>query len=530
MKKKAILSLALALTLLLALFSACASSGGTDAPAPSGGTDKPSGGTDAPSGGTDEELAEIVMYITDMNTGSTTSDEHKKAIEDAVNAISEPQIGVHVTIKSTQTAEYMTGMPLDIAGGERLDIVSVFPMAPINLTSLYSSSYLLDIAPYLETEGPDILDVAGPYMGAVTIGSGVYMVPNIRNYASSEFMVWRADWIDELGYTDLVQTMTTWAEFEEVLDAILEKYGVAPIAARGDNEDSRVLYHGTGGITLAGTGDFSNALVTDNVGDNLYALATDADTNTVSNIYLDPHFVESCETMKRWYDAGYIYADGPVTQDDVATQVKNGIAAGFTVTSEIGVEVAKESQTGYRMYATKLCDAMVTSGVVSRFGLGVAVNSEEPEAAVRFINLLMTSKELNNLLDYGIEGEDWQMLDTGEAGLTENSQYHGMDFILGNAFLAEAWDGNGADYRERCRAANDAAPISSYLGFSFDTSELSNTVAAITAVQQEYIPGLTCGLYEQANYDAFLTKLEAAGIDDYVAEAQKQLDAWLAAK
>ena len=122
------------------------------------------------------------------------------------------------------------------------------------------------------------------------------------------------------------------------------------------------------------------------------------------------------------------------------------------------------------------------------------------------------------------------MLDTGEAGLTENSQYHGMDFILGNAFLAESWDGNGADYRQRCREANDAAPISSYLGFSFDTSELANTVAAITAVQQEYIPGLSCGLYEQANYEAFLAKLESAGIDDYVAAAQKQLDAWLAAK
>ena len=534
MKRKAILALVLALALVFALFSACAKSGteaasgsdsSTAANTSSGdnaGSDPDTEDTDAEAA-TDEEIAEIVMYIVDMNVTSATSDEHKQAIEDAINAITEPQIGVHVTFKTSQTAEYMTGMPLDIAGGETLDIVGVFPMAPINLTSLYSNNQLLDISPYLETEGQDILSVAGPYLDAVTIAGGIYMVPNIRNYASSEYMIWIADWIDELGYTDLVQNMTTWAEFEEVMNAIHDKYGVAAMAAQGSGEDTRVLLHGTGGITFSGTGDLNNALVTDNVGDNLYVVATDPDTNKAYNLYTDPHFAEGCETTKRWYDEGLIYADAAVTQDDVAVQVKNEVAAGYIVTSELGVEVAKESQCDHRMYATKLCDAMVTSGVVTRFGLAVAVNSEEPAAAVRFLNLLMTSKELNNLLDYGIEGEDWQMLDTGEAGLTENSQFHGMDFMLGNAFLAESWDGNGADYRERCREANDAAPISSYLGFSFDTSELANTVAAITSVQQEYLPGLTCGLYEEENYNTFLSKLESAGINDYIAEAQTQI-------
>lgn len=38
------------------------------------------------------------------------------------------------------------------------------------------------------------------------------------------------------------------------------------------------------------------------------------------------------------------------------------------------------------------------------------------------------------------------------------------------------------------------------------------------------------GLYTEENYNAFLSKLESAGIGEYIDAAQTQLDAWLAAK
>ncbi len=531
MKKVRILALVLALTLLAGLLAACGTSeaGDTSSNAQSGSQSGSQSGGTADGGVIDEEeLIPLKMYM--FASEDRMDDAHEEKLEAAINAIAGPEAGVEIDIVMFAIGDYMTKAPLELAGGSGADLIIVGPMQGINLSTLYSASYLMDISPYLEEYGTNITSILGDYLNAVTINGGVYMVPNYRNYASSVYICWNKAWIDELDLADAVQNMSSWEEFEQVVAALAEAYGVTPIASRGSNEDSRILCHGTAGSTFSGTGSFDNALVTDAVGDTLYALITDSDTDTVSCLYDEEIFVQACQKAKEWFDKGWIYEDASFTDLSQEDQILNEVAACFLVTSELGVEIAKQTATKHELYATKVVSTAVCSSVVSRFGLAVNSVCEEPEAAVRFMDLLISNGELNDLFNWGLEGEDWQKLDSGEIGYVEGYQYHGADYLVGNAFLSQVWEGNGADYRERCREEMQAAPVSKYLGFSLESSKLDNTVAALTAVQEEFLPSITTGLYTDEMYQNFLSKLDAAGIDDYIAEAQTQLDAWLAAK
>ena len=73
------------------------------------------------------------------------------------------------------------------------------------------------------------------------------------------------------------------------------------------------------------------------------------------------------------------------------------------------------------------------------------------------------------------------------------------------------------------------AKTSPYLGLSIDTSSLDMYIGQITAVNDQYVKSLTCGAYTKESYEEYLTKLDAAGVQDYLGAFQEQLDAWLAA-
>jgi putative aldouronate transport system substrate-binding protein len=136
-----------------------------------------------------------------------------------------------------------------------------------------------------------------------------------------------------------------------------------------------------------------------------------------------------------------------------------------------------------------------------------------------------------NLITRGQEGVDYRLVD-GECvyDLAETGHYYyEADFLIGNNLLTHPVQGQGADYFKEIKAINDAATISPYLGFVFDTTGLDLTIANLTAVGDQYSADLGSGNYTPELFAECKAKYEAAGVHDYIAETQKQLDAWMAA-
>ena len=181
------------------------------------------------------------------------------------------------------------------------------------------------------------------------------------------------------------------------------------------------------------------------------------------------------------------------------------------------------------MTCVKVLSLPITTSSCTKFVWAVPQTATEPEAAVKMLNLMYTDARICNLLTWGIEGRDYDVVD-GMACYPEgvdanNCAYHTADFVYGNQFLALPWNGQGSDFRQTSKTDMEAAPASAYLGFSCDTSGIENELTAITNTINEFLPGLDSGVAAEGQYEAFLEKLENSGVQKVVDTYQEQLNA-----
>ena len=111
-----------------------------------------------------------------------------------------------------------------------------------------------------------------------------------------------------------------------------------------------------------------------------------------------------------------------------------------------------------------------------------------------------------------------------------NSEYyHTMNWLLPNQFIAHIWEGDSLDLWERTEKFNETAPQSKALGFSFDNSEYASEYTALSNIYDEYKKQLMFGFLDpEVGIAEMMEKMEAAGLNEYIAAKQEALDAWAA--
>ena len=539
-KTKRLLALLLALVMVATTMAACSKSEGggqttkpTEAPAQTQGGEETKAPettagdttgeeTQAPAGEQtwDGEVTDINVMLMDLRGVS----ENAQPVIDAMNEITEKSIGVRIHVTWAGTGDYATQLNLSISGNEQLDLAMIAPIEASSFTTLSSNGQLMDITEYMNNEGKDALALVKDYIGAYSIEGKIYGIPTYRNYGSSVYLIMRKDILEQVGMMEKAENLSSWSEVEEIFAAVAEQTELAPIAGA-----KNVSYQGG---SLFGDNSFANTTSFDNLSDVLNVVFTDNEGN-VTLLQENEAYRTQMDMVRSWYEKGWIYKDSLVTTDHVDTLLKAGVAFCAIETSELGVETSKLEATGYDMLCVELVPNMIGSSYVNKFGLCVPVTAQEPEAAVRWINALFTNPDLTNLLVWGREGEDYVMVN-GEADYPEGKDassvaYHTADFLYGNYFNAHPWAGNGADFREVALNALKSSPVSPYLGFAVDQSELTNTIAAITSVVDKYKGTIYCGAYTDAEYDEFVTSLKTAGVEEYLAAYQEQLKAWIEA-
>ena len=461
------------------------------------------------------DVDEIQIMLFDLRGVS----DHAEKVTAAMNAITEPTIGVKANIKWIDMASYVTQVGLSMSSGEQVDIISVTPIPPTDYTTMVGSKQLMDITDYLEADGQELMAICGDYMDAMAVNGRFYGVPCYRNYANVTYAIMRKDILDELGLTEEASKITSYAEYSDILAKVKEGTDIYPLGAFNNRIDVPCL-----------TGDnFSDTVVYDTLGDNLQMIFTD-DEGNVSLLPEQEVFRNGREIVRDWYSRDFIHKDSTISDEHVDTLMKTGVIFSSIQGSEIGVETAKQEATGYEMLCVELFRSYVRSANVIQFGMAVPSTAAEPEAAVRWLNALYSDPQLTNLLTWGIEGEDYVVKDgvaTFPEGVTaDNVEYHSADFLYGNYFADYPWEGTSADFRNEAKAFLDAAPISPYLGFNMDMSELTNVITALTGIKQKYTSDIYCGKFTDEQYETYIADAKTAGADEYIAVHQEQLSAW----
>jgi len=509
MKAKKWIALVLAVLMVAAIFTACAS-GET----PSGGNS--SGGN----GGADDEgeIVEIEFWLAAFGTMSDV-----EPVDEAVNAITEKEIGVHVNFTRIAPADFETQLTLAITNREQIDVAGLRPNSFMNL---YAAGCLRDVTEEVNQYGQEMKALFGDLLNSTTIDGKLYGFPCYRQLNSNYYIIMRTDVLEDLGLTEQASNIKTWADYEVILDAI--KNSDWPMSAVGKS--------GIGGMTHQGAlfcGTKPSDMYTfDALGDNVYCIITDNNGN-VGSLIESPQYLEQVKMYANWMAAGYIYPDGPYDTETYQSAMGKGAYATTLATCEYGVEVNWKQATSLDLTCPMIAPGAITTASAQKFGTFVPASSKEPAAAVKFLNLMHTNADLMNVLIFGVEGKHYLVNEQGVAHYPEGMGaadvgYHSMDFTMGNQFLCRPWDGSDPDFREKALVDFQNAPVSPYLGLTVDLKEYNTLVAGLSAVTAEYYTVVSSGYYTDELYKEYVDKLHATGMDEYLAIFQDAVNDFLA--
>lgn len=209
----------------------------------------------------------------------------------------------------------------------------------------------------------------------------------------------------------------------------------------------------------------------------------------------------------------------------------------FSVTSSLkpGKYAELANQTGLqgKLAQLELNTKTIATSETAGSMLGISSTSQDQERAMMFINLLHTDVYLNNLLNYGIEGEHFVKLSENIIKPTEKTEKYNpsSNWMFGNQFLNYIWESEDPNKWNSFREFDQNAKTSPALGFVFDGEAVRAEVVAVVNVDCQYQTALESGSVDVDKVlPEYISKLEAAGIDKIIGEKQAQFDKYLASK
>ena len=151
---------------------------------------------------------------------------------------------------------------------------------------------------------------------------------------------------------------------------------------------------------------------------------------------------------------------------------------------------------------------------------------------MEFLNLMYTDSTLSNLINYGIEDIHYvkksEHIIAYPDGITNSNSSYGNIIHFGDARLNYMHTPfTEQNYEELEQYSPSNAVTSSAFGYTFNTENVNKQISAVNHVIKEYRPGLVCGITDIDDLlPKFIDALKEAGIDEIIAENQRQFDQW----
>lgn len=473
-----------------------------------------------------EDMAEIVVMYPAMSSIPSGLED----VETAINEITEKEINTHVKLLMTESGSHDQQLNLMMSANEQLDLVVTIPAGASSFSTMASQGQLMDITEIMEAYAPKTLATVGDLIRGTQMDGRTYGLTCYNSFATGIFINMRTDVLRDLNLLEKAENITSFTEFEEIMKAVKESgewnylAGIAPSDSRGS-----VLANNT---SVAFADKFDDCRPMDNLGNTQAAVAVLDSSAQVVNTFATEEWKHNCDIVREWYDKGYVYKDSSTTSEMGASIIKANAAFSYICQAELGSEANINANCGMDMTSVLVTKLPITTGSLTKFTWGVPTISKEPKAAVTFLEMLFNDSRVANLFIWGREGIDYEVGADGIAKYIEGNEepaYHSDAFLAPNKFTVCPWEGDDPLQLEKARQNMAHALTSDYLGFSVDTSSLSNEVSAVTNVIAQYQAQLSSGVADDSVYEDFLRKLDTSGIDKMINLYQEELDQWLEA-
>lgn len=513
--KKRVVTVILATVMTLGLV-ACGG-GGTGSSDDVAGGNVDSGNSSGENGGSYDQVTYAYASFNNI-----PSEEDLDVVEEAINEITRKKIGVEVTLMPLSIAEYSQKVSLELQGGGKIDVFESLG----DFGNAVATDMCYDITDLLNQYGSATKELLGEdYLAACTSKGKIYGVPTYKPFALTPMIVYRQDIADELGLD-----MTMVNSLDDVT-AVLEQVK----AAKPDMIPLSPTQAGTLGTELT-------MKEIDYLNDDFYSPVGGLIGNelNVMDLYSSDEFMAICQFARDLYVKDLVMKDAATTTSMAAENMSSGnyfaYIASYSYPEKDTAASLQAQCGGFELGAKIIGDAYLSTGDINALTWMIASTTDVPEAAMKFLDLTFTDKDVINLIIYGIEGRDYVQVGDGTVTYPEGQDSTTVPYTaqlscgtLGNFFLMYPMVGTDPASLDWELEQNKKAATSPAMGFTFDASALNTQYTAVKNVISQYLPGFVCGsLDPNAEMDKFITALNDAGYQDILNAKQEQLDAWAA--
>jgi len=157
-------------------------------------------------------------------------------------------------------------------------------------------------------------------------------------------------------------------------------------------------------------------------------------------------------------------------------------------------------------------------------------SAKNPEGALKFLAWLWGSQENYMFCLYGEEGKDWELNEDGRLVLLSNTARgdgYFYEWMFRNYNYKVFAEGVSDAYIEEYMHWDDEAIASAMLGFAFDNTGFEAIENACKEAWKNVTPILYGYVDFETSYPAAMAELETAGMNEFVAEVNRQLQEFM---
>jgi putative aldouronate transport system substrate-binding protein len=490
-RKKGLSLLALVLVLSLVL-AAC------------GGKNNESGseGSNSGTNGGSEAPVELVWYT----IGTPPRDLQK--VNDEINKLTAEKINATVKIKMLDWGEYSQKMQIAIASGENFDIAFTSSWANDYFGNAKKNAFLA-IDDLLKSHGQGIVAALHPdFLEGTKVNGHNYGIPANKELPQQRVFRFNKTFVDK--YNLDISGVKTLQDLEPILKTFKENEPtIAPIPAK-----IAEFFHVDMPIN-----DIP-----------IIGMPLDTTDYKLINVWETDEAKAYLETMHRYYQAGYLPKD-VATQKDAGDYFKTGQWLVDVADSQPLADNLWSADAGYEVVSVPMQDPISFNWSVAGSMQAISINSEHPEKAMEFLNLLYTDADLMNMLDFGIQDVHYTKTGDNTKDIIPDSGYGFPAFTAGNLMLTYLNSNDAPDKWEQFQKFNDSATAAPLLGFQVDTSKITSELASLKNTKDAVYDALFSGTVDPAvQLPKAIEKFKENGLDKVMAEIQSQIDAWVASK
>lgn len=460
-------------------------------------------------------------------------------VNDAINEYLTEKVNAKVNLHYWSTQEDWDRMTTMISAGQDVGIIGFGSQTKLDYVVQSQRGAYYPMDDLLEQYAPDTKALFSDVIwDSMKIDGHIYGIPTLKDNGYYISMIYNDTMAQELGIDMSKVEYHDWRDMEALGLEVKEKRD----AAHPEWADYPV-FKGNGLIY-----PYNFAFETF-LNDSYLAVCDidkfddlkSSDENTVVNFYATQEFRDYAVQRQRMVDEGiYEYDETDKSAQDTTGAVFGFVGWGYTYIDE---HMYGDNFVSKLMMSDKLWTE--TNNYFSA-GTAISANCANPERAMMILNLVNTDPDFATMIRFGIEGVNYMtdadgnmtFVGSNNEDPANRAYYYWYMAPVGNLTIVKAPEtlvGPDGIMLTNINKLNAECVVPAHMGFVFDTTPVTNEIAACTNIVAEFQKDLQTGQLNSeddvnAAIDDFNAKLTDNGVDKIVDEVQSQIDTWKAAQ